>query len=130
MQTPLGHLTERSEFLRVAASRRKWVTPGVMLQALRREGDPEAPIRIGFTASKKVGNAVIRNRARRRLREAVRQVMPDHAALAHDFVLVARAGTPERPWALLLEDLALSLRRVGAWRESADHGRESAVDPA
>jgi len=122
----LGRLTERSEFLRVAASRRKWVTPGLLLQALRRDGDPQAPIRIGFTASKKVGNSVIRNRARRRLREAVRQVMPDHAAPAHDFVVIARAGTPERPWGLLLEDLAMSLRRVGAWRDGT--GSETKPD--
>src|SRR5258708_8832467 len=76
MTTLLGRLTERSEFLRVAASRRKSVAPGLILQALRRDGGSEQRSRIGFTASKKVGNAVIRNRARRPLRAPVRQVMP------------------------------------------------------
>jgi len=117
MTTPLGRLTERSEFLRVAASRRKSVAPGLILQALRRDGGSEQRSRIGFTASKKVGNAVIRNRARRRLRAAVRQVMTVHAADAHDFVVIARSTTALRPWPLLIEDLEGALKRVGAWYE-------------
>lgn len=65
-----------------------------------------------------MGNAVVRNRARRRLREAARQILPAHAAPGHDFVLVARAGTAERPWTELLGDLSAALKRLGLWRET------------
>ena len=92
--------------------------PGLILQALRRPAasDGGAP-RIGFTASRKVGIAVVRNRARRRLRAAVDQVMPLHAAAGHDYVLVARAGTVSRPFAALLADLEGALKRLDAWRD-------------
>lgn len=93
--------------------------PGLVLQALRRpaQGETEAAARVGFTASRKVGIAVVRNRARRRLRAAVDQVMPLHAAAGHDYVLVARAGTVSRPYAALLADLEDALKRLGAWRD-------------
>jgi ribonuclease P protein component len=100
------------------------VAPGLILQALRRDSGSEQRPRIGFTASKKVGNAIIRNRARRRLRAAVRQVMPVHAAAAHDFVVIARSTTALRPWPLLIEDLEGALKRVGAWRERSATGHE------
>jgi len=61
---------------------------------------------------------VVRNRARRRLREAARQILPAHAAPGHDFVLVARADTAERPWAELLGDLSAALKRLGLWRDA------------
>ena len=75
-----------------------------------------------------MGNAVVRNRARRRLRELARQILPAHAAPGHDFVLVARAATAERPWAELLGDLAAALKRLGLWRDSPNDGRR--VTPA
>jgi ribonuclease P protein component len=113
--TPLLRLKRRTEFLRVAGSRRKSVTPGLILQALHR---PEAAAaRVGFTASRKVGIAVERNRARRRLQAAVAQVMPLHAAPGHDYVLVARAATIRRPFAALIGDLEAALKQLGAWRE-------------
>ncbi len=67
---------------------------------------------IGFTASKKVGNAVARNRAKRRLRAAVAAVMPRHAAGGHDYVLIGRKATLQRPYADLLDDLMRALRRT------------------
>ncbi len=70
----VGRLTRRPEFLRVADGRRKWVAPGLILQALERQppadGNGDRAARAGFTASAKVGNAVARNRARRRLKAA------------------------------------------------------------
>lgn len=81
------------------------------------EAEPASPpIRIGFTASRKVGSAVARNRARRRLRAAVAQVMPVAAAIGHDYVVIARAATVKRPFPALLSDLEGALRRLGAWR--------------
>ena len=68
----------RAQFLRVAAARRKFVMPGLLLQARAREADCTS-VRVGYTASRKVGNAVFRNRAKRRLRAAVGEVMPLHA---------------------------------------------------
>lgn len=119
----VGRLKRRPEFLAVAGTRRKHVAPGLILQVRRhderqRPAPGEPPIRLGLTASKKVGNAVVRNRSRRRLREAAGQILPLHAAPGHDFVLVARGDTAERPWADLLGDLRAALKRLGLWREA------------
>lgn len=73
-------------------------------------------MRIGFTASRKVGIAVIRNRARRRLKAAVALLMPLHAAEGYDYVLIARADTNRRPFAALLQDLEMALRKLDLWR--------------
>jgi ribonuclease P protein component len=122
--TAVGRLKRRPDFLRVAAGRRKWVAPGLVLQALR-QGDAlppiadVAPARVGFTASAKVGNAVVRNRAKRRLRAVARAVLPVHAQPAHDYVLIARAGTVERKFADLVADLEAGLRRLGLYRRDA-----------
>jgi ribonuclease P protein component len=69
-------------------------------------------LRVGFTASRKVGNAVIRNRAKRRLRAAAAQVLPLQGSPGTDYVLIARATTAGRPYAALVADLAAALRRV------------------
>ncbi|QCO14820.1 ribonuclease P protein component [Azospirillum brasilense] len=118
----VGRLKRRPEFLAVAGTRRKHVAPGLILQVRRhderqRPAPGEPPIRLGLTASRKVGNAVVRNRARRRLREAARQILVAHAAPGHDFVLVARAATAERPWTELVGDLIAALKRLGLWRD-------------
>ena len=70
-------------------------------------------LRVGFTATKKIGNAVKRNRARRRLRAAVRDVLSEANAAAADLVIVARQGTIKRPYSDLKNDLAAALRRLG-----------------
>jgi ribonuclease P protein component len=118
---PLGRLKRRAEFLRIAAQGRKFSTPGLVLQAAM-AGAPEP--RVGFTCSRKVGGAVERNRARRRLRAAAAQVMGE-AAPGRDYVLIGRAATLRRPYALLLQDLRLALDRVGALRADATAGLAS-----
>jgi ribonuclease P protein component len=116
----VGRLIRRPEFLAVAGTRRKWATPGLILQ-IRPHDDAQRPaaagvtVRVGFTASKKVGGAVDRNRARRRLRAAVGEVLAPHAAPGHDYVVIARAETVRRPWPSLKQDLESALRRLGAW---------------
>jgi ribonuclease P protein component len=74
-------------------------------------------VRVGFTASRKVGNAVKRNRARRRLRAIAEQVLP-HAAPGNDFVLVARAATVERDFDALRNDLVAGLKKLKLYRQS------------
>jgi len=117
MRLTVGRLKRRSEFLRVARARRSIATRGLVLQACRRPAGEEG-IRVGFTASKKVGGAVQRNRARRRLKAAVDSVLPLHALRDHDYVVIARAATAGRPFQDLLLDLSSALKRLDLWREA------------
>ncbi|MBM3620664.1 MAG: ribonuclease P protein component [Alphaproteobacteria bacterium] len=111
---PIARLPARRDFLRLQASGHKQVTPGFILQAARLpEGiaGQRAP-RVGFTASKKIGNAVARNRARRRLRALAREVLAPLAAPGFDFVLIGRQGTVDRDYAAMARDLKGALRRL------------------
>jgi len=77
-----------------------------------RDRKDEAKPRVGFTTTKKLGNAVIRNRIRRRLREAARLTLPDIAHPGFDYVLIGRPGAAERPFAELRKDLNSALKRL------------------
>ena len=105
--------------------------PGLVLQACRRgAGEADSGPRLGLTASRKVGNAVARNRARRRLRAAAEKVLPAMAEAGYDYVLIARKATPGRPFAALVGDLERALKRLDLYRAEAppmaDESRESA----
>jgi ribonuclease P protein component len=110
------------------------VGDGLILQADRRpaigETAAQPGARVGFTVSRKVGNAVTRNRARRRLRAVAAELLPAHAAAGHDYVLVGRAGTVRRPYAGLRADLEAGLRRLGLWRDGPKPPARTATEGA
>lgn len=101
----------RPEFVRTASARRQG-TGGFLVQA-RYRGDENSMVQVGITASKKIGNAVARNRAKRRLRAVARAVLPGFACPGWDYVLVARPGvTVDRCFASLLSDLEGALLHI------------------
>ncbi|MBB43880.1 MAG: ribonuclease P protein component [Rhodospirillaceae bacterium] len=124
MVQTLQRLKQRREFLDVAEKGVKFATPGLVLQALKRSSACKHPfvsaeagsIRVGFTVTKKIGNAVIRNRVKRRLRAAATAVLPAVAKKGFDFVLIGRAHTKNRLYEDLTKDLKDALKRVSAHR--------------
>ena len=108
-QTPLslGRLKKRSEFLYVREGRYKAIG-GVVVQC-RKNPLGDTAMRAGFTATKKVGNAVIRNRVKRRLREAAREKLLKLGRSGHDYVFIARQSTLKRPYKDLLCDVEKAL---------------------
>lgn len=121
----LERLRKRRDFLCAASSGNKWVAPGLILQVRPNDrGDGSADgamqtgsIRVGFTVSRKVGGAVARNRARRRLRAVAELVLPKQARPGRDYVLIGRSATLTRPFPALVRDLETGLRRLKASRE-------------
>ena len=114
-------MKRRPDFLRVAATRKKWAAPGLILQvrAHPADGEParaDALLRVGFTVSKKVGNSVARNRAKRRLRALCAEILPVHAKSGFDLVLIGRRETINRPWPKLVDDLLKALDKMGIAR--------------
>ncbi len=108
-------LTRRADFLRAASARR--MGTGSFLVQARARGDAAAMIRIGFTASKKIGNAVARNRAKRRMRALVREVLPAHGQPGWDYVIVAKPqATLSRDFADMRADLTRALAQLHAGR--------------
>ncbi|WP_323037909.1 ribonuclease P protein component [Pararhodobacter sp.] len=108
-------LTQRSDFL-AAAKARRVPTAGFLLQARqRREAEGFDGVRIGFTCSKKIGNAVTRNRAKRRLRALAREVLASRGVAGWDYVLVGKPdATVSRDYADLLDDLRMALAKIHA----------------
>ncbi|HIP78676.1 MAG TPA: ribonuclease P protein component [Kiloniellaceae bacterium] len=140
----VGRLKTRPQFLRVAAAKRKWATPGLVLQAAQRPDqrpadatqasttrqtdapaidrpannrpaigcDEAADVRVGFTVTRRIGNAVTRNRAKRRLRAAAAEIFPRLGRKGTDYVVIGRAGTLTRPYDKLLSDLEQAIGRL------------------
>lgn len=128
-------LKKRADFLRVAKGRRV-ALPGMLVQrAPSPPATPDPPpganktVRIGFTVTKKVGNAVVRNRARRRLRAAASQIFPEHGTPGHDYVLIARSLTVTCPFNCLLDDLKQALIKLDAPSRRKRVSRKSADSP-
>ena len=112
MTRRLRRLTKRASFLR-AAKGLKVVKPAFVLQVVPSD-ELVDDIGIGFTASRRVGNAVMRNRARRRLRAVARLLLPHHGIAGHDHVLVARSTALAYPFAALTTDLTEALAMARA----------------
>jgi ribonuclease P protein component len=105
----MERLRQRSDFL-AAARGFKVAAATLVLQAIKR--DDSGSTRVGFTVSKKVGNAVERNRVRRRLKDIVRRSPPDHMLEGHDYVLVGRRAALTEPFARMMEEFQGALRRL------------------
>jgi ribonuclease P protein component len=108
--TKLGKLKKRSEFLYVRNGRYQ-AKPGIVIQ-MRAQPEPSDAINVGFTATKKIGNAVVRNRCKRRMRELARELLPLHGKPGHDYVFIARATTAKAPWLDLHKDVEKALLRL------------------
>lgn len=121
MTVRLTRLKTRGDFLRVAGTRVRAVRPGLILQAAPRQGEiGDGAPRVGYTASRRVGNAVVRNRAKRRLRAAAASLLASHGKSDTDYVLIARGETGSRPFAELLADLAAALRQLARPRRGGE----------
>ena len=108
-EVQVDRLKKRADFLRAARGIRR-VEGAVTLETCATPESTGGRLRIGFTASKKIGNAVIRNRAKRRLRAAASQLLPLLGRTGHDYVLVARGTTVARPFPALLSDITTALK--------------------
>ena len=87
--------------------------PGFVL-LVRPRGDDDGTMRVGFTVTKKIGNAVVRNRMKRRFRALARETVPEHGITGADHVLIGRAGGIERDYASLAADLKRALKKLAA----------------
>jgi ribonuclease P protein component len=134
----MERLRHRADFLATARGA-KAPLPGLVLQAQARDqaGDRDGPPRIGFTVSRKVGNAVERNRVRRRLREVVRLHAPlntqslDHSGVrpGHDYVLIGRRAALDLPFERLVEHFHSALRRIHAGARKAGRPADPKSSP-
>ena len=119
----LARITRRADFLAAARDIRK--VSGVLTLELTKTPDTarrDDQIRIGFTASRKIGNAVARNRAKRRMRAAAHERLPLVARAGHDYVLVARAGILTRDFQALLGDLDAAMTAAHAKLDARSGG--------
>lgn len=107
---PLERLRKRSDFLNVAKTGERYVTPGFVIQVYRRE--PTEPFRYGITATRKVGGAVERNRAKRRLRALIKQILPQMGLPGLDYVFIARVEILKRDFGAMAQELEQALVKL------------------
>ena len=131
----IERIKKRPDFLKAAKA--PALARGAVFMQMRPRHDDDPLIRVGFTATKKIGGSVERNRAKRRLREAARLLLPLHGRPSCDYVFIARGGTGQRAWGRLLDDvktalisLAADLDRAGAASPPATPHAPAASDPS
>ncbi len=117
MTQPIQKLIDSRDFQNIARNAKRWTGSCFVVQA-RVAADPHSPFRFGLTASRKVGNAVVRNRCKRRLREVVRALVRDSAAQGiavqgYDIVIIARTCCATTDFKVLQEDLLRACRHLG-----------------
>ena len=115
----MERLLRRRDFL-AAANSLSWGTPSFLMQVRKRDDD--GAYRVGFTCTKRLGNAVVRNRIRRRLKEAARLTMPGLARPAHDYVLIGRQGAITRDFEAIRKDIISALDKI--------HGSDNRTRPS
>src|ERR1700741_3006704 len=116
----IERLKKRADFL--ACAQAPSCARGAVVVQARPRGDDRELVRAGFTATKRIGGAVQRNRAKRRMREAARLLLPEFARPGFDYVFIARGGVTTRPWERLLDDVKSALIRLAADREASHTG--------
>ncbi|MDB5465387.1 MAG: rnpA [Phenylobacterium sp.] len=126
--TPIERLKKRAEFL--ACAQAPSCARGAVVVQARPRGDDDVLVRAGFTATKRIGGAVQRNRAKRRMREAARLLLPDFARPGVDYVFIARGGVTTRPWPRLLDDVKSALIRLAAERDGRARDPETPAPPS
>lgn len=124
----IERLKTRPQFL-AAAKGVSEARGAVVAQRLAR-GDGDPVVRLGFTATRKIGGAVVRNRAKRRLREAARALVPVHGQAGCDYVFIARMGTADRPWDRLLDDVKWVLTRLATPRPAPSDASDTRAPAA
>lgn len=107
----LERLKNRPDFLAANAGRR-WSTSGFVVLAHPRADRSQSPARVGFTVTKKIGGAVVRNRLKRRLREMARLVLAPVARPGVDYVMIGRIGGVDKPLAEMMADLQRGLGKL------------------
>ncbi|WP_421724921.1 ribonuclease P protein component [Bauldia sp.] len=118
---PIERLRRRRDYRAVARGRR-FASPGFVLQALQSRKHEE-PARFGFTVTKKTGNAVARNRIRRRLKEAVRLSADEIAVPGTDYVLIGRRAALSLPFGKLVDDLRHGMATLSRTDNAGDRPR-------
>jgi ribonuclease P protein component len=124
----IERLKKRPDFLRAAKAPN--LARGAVFMQMRPRHDDDPLIRVGFTATKKIGGSVERNRAKRRLREAARLLLPLHGRPSCDYVFIARGGTGQRAWGRLLDDVKTALISLAAEHDRVDPGHQPAPHAA
>jgi ribonuclease P protein component len=107
----MQRIKQRKDFLSAAASGHKWVRPAFVLQCAANDTHPEAAA-LGFTATRKLGNAVMRNRIRRRLKEAARLFLPRVLQPGFDYVVIGRPDAATLPFEVLGKELAEAVEKL------------------
>lgn len=108
-------IKKRRDFLSATASGKKFITNSFILQMIKRADNHPVPMdemRIGFTVTKKMGGAVVRNRIKRRLREAARPIFTKHGQIGHDYVVISRHKALTCNFSDLQRDMEFAFTRI------------------